>query len=271
MENTTSDFRKWIAYNNELASGEAIRSLFESLEEVESKGKIQFTTIVGGGESCYMIRCGDSDILKLKEAQRLEFLHYLGEHYLTSEIPAKALSPEAATQQMPVDKPWATRTFSGESGNESWITWMANKMVSATTFVQAFRFSLVGSLIFQLIVIPQFVLDIEISKNVIIVFAFIVLGVLSHISVRLYRKHFTSDDKVRYRFVWRLVMFFSVLLYVEFNAEVALLELMKGDLDLATLWLFVPYLVFGAFIGLFFSGIVYFTNGCKVMSRPGEA
>ena len=271
MENTTSDFRKWLAYNNELTSMDAIHSLLESLRKVGPRGKIQFSTVVEGGESCYMIRCGDSHILKLNEAQRLEFLRYIGEHYLNSEIPVKSPLPGKTTQQMPVDKPRAVRTFSGESGSESRITGMANKMVSAATLVQAFRFSLAGLLIFQLIVIPQFVLDINISKNVIIVFAFIVLGLLSHISVRLYRKHFTSDDKVRYRFVWRLVMLFSVMLYVGFIAEVTLLELMTGASDLGTLWLFVPYLVFGAFIGLFFSGIVYFTNGGKVMSRPGEA
>ena len=270
MENTTSDFRKWLAYNNELSSGEAIHSLSESLRNVGPRGKIQFNTIVEGGESCYMIACGDSHILKLKESHRLEFLRYIGEHYLNSEM-VKIPLPETTKQQMPIDKPWAVRTFSGDSGNQSRITGFSNTMVSATTFVQAFRFSLAGLLIFQLIVIPQFVLDINISKNVIIIFAFIVLGVLSHISVRLYRKHFTSDDKVRYRFVWRLVMLFSVMLYVGFIAEVTLLELMTGASDLATLWLFVPYLVFGAFIGLFFSGIVYFTNGGKVMSRPGEA
>jgi len=49
------------------------------------------------------------------------------------------------------------------------------------------------------------------------------------------------------------------------------LKLMTGASDLATLWLFIPFLVFGAFIGLFFSGIAYFTNGGKVMSHPGEA
>jgi len=249
MENTTSDFRKWLAYNNELTSVEAIHSLFESLRKAGPSGKIQFNTIVEGGESCYMLRCGDSHILKLREAERLE----------------------TTTQQMPIDKPWAMRTFSGESGNESRITGMANKMVSASTFVQAFRFSLAGLLIFQLVVIPEYVLDVDIPKNVIIVFAFIVLGVLSHTSVRLYRKYFTSDDRVRYRFVWRLVTLFSVMLYVEFNAEVTLLKLMTGASDLATLWLFIPFLVFGAFIGLFFSGIAYFTNGGKVMSHPGEA
>jgi len=61
------------------------------------------------------------------------------------------------------------------------------------------------------------------------------------------------------------------MVYVEFNAEVTLLKLMTGASDLATLWLFIPFLVFGAFIGLFFSGIAYFTNGGKVMSHPGEA
>jgi len=271
MENTTSDFRKWLAYSNQLNSGEAMHSLSESLRKVGPSGKIQFNTIVEGGQSCYMIRCGDSHILRLKEAERLEFMRYIGEHYLNSEIPVKASLPETTTQQMSLDKPWAIRAFSGESGKKSWITWMANKMVSATTFVQAFRFSLAGLLIFQLVVIPEHVLNINISKNVIIVFAFIVIGVLSHISVRLYRKHFTSDDRVRYRFVWRLVMLSTLMLYVEFNAEVTLLQWMTGASDLATLWLFVPYLVFGAFIGLFFSGLAYFTNGGKVMSRPGEA
>jgi len=271
MENTTSDYRKWLAYNNDLTSVEAIHSLFESLRKVGPSGKIQFNTIVEGGESCYMLRCGDSHILKLREAERLEFLRYMGEHYLNSEISVKEPLPETTTQQMPIDKPWAVRTFSGESGNESRITGMANKMVSASTFVQAFRFSLAGLLIFQLVVIPEYVLDVDIPKNVIIVFAFIVLGVLSHTSVRLYRKYFTSDDRVRYRFVWRLVTLFSVMLYVEFNAEVTLLKLMTGASDLATLWLFIPFLVFGAFIGLFFSGIAYFTNGGKVMSHPGEA
>ena len=68
-------------------------------------------------------------------------------------------------------------------------------------------------------------------------------------------------------------MLFCILVYVEFNAEVTLIELAKGESDpsLTTLFLFLSYIVFGAFIGLFFSGIAYFTNGGKVMSQPGEA
>jgi hypothetical protein len=275
MENITSDFRKWVAYNNELNSRETIRSLFESLRTVGPSGSIQFNTLAEGGETYYVLRCGDSHILKLEETQRLDFLHYISEHYLNSEIPEKEPLPETTTQQIPGDnnKPWAMLTSSSESRNAAWITWIANKLACENTFVQAFRFSLAGILIFQLIVVPEYVLDIDISKNAIVVFALIVLGVLSHTSVRLYRKHFTADDRVRYRFVWRLVMLFCVLLYVEFNTEVTLLELAKGTSSptLVTLLVFVPYLVFGAFIGLFFSGIAYFTNGGKVMSQPGEA
>ena len=99
---------------------------------------------------------------------------------------------------MPSDKLSATRTFSYESGTGSWITAIEKKMVCMSPFAQAFRFSLAALLTFQLIVIPQYILDINISRNAIVVFALIVLGGLSHTSVRLYRKHFTTDDRVRY-------------------------------------------------------------------------
>jgi len=273
MENTTSDFRKWLAYNNELASVDEIHSLFESLRKAEPSGNIQFNTVLEGDGPSYTIRCGDSHILKLKEPQRIDFLRYIGEHYLNSAMSGEVPLPEKATQQTPIDNSGSMSTFFAKSGNGSGVTWIANKLISPNTFVQASRFSLAGLLIFQLIVIPQFILDIDIPKNVIIAFAFIVLGVLSDTSVRLYRKHFTADGRVRYRFAWRLVLFFSILMYVGFNTEVTLLELLKGDPHplFTTFLVFVVYLVVGALIGLFFCNVAYFTNGGKVMSRPDEA
>ena len=78
MQNMTSDFREWLAYNNELNSRETIRSLSESLRTVRPSGKIQFNTLGEDGETYHILRCGDSAILKLKETQRLDFLRYIG-------------------------------------------------------------------------------------------------------------------------------------------------------------------------------------------------
>ena len=253
----SSDYRKWIHYGGLVTSKGIAQELYQVIASLNPSQNFECRKIQNDNEEYYQVYANEVCVLHLAEIQRTEFLKYLDELYhLTDTSNSIGIINEIAPVNVTMP---------------SWESFLITHLLRVNELSQSLRFSFIGILLLQVIVIPEYVFNLDIPKEVVIGISGTILLALTYTSVKLYKKHFKADV-VKYQYINRLSISLCMFIYLGYASEVIIFDVAAGARTglLSILFELLFFCFIGCFMGLIFSTINYFLVGGKVINKPGE-
>jgi hypothetical protein len=259
---TVNDYRKWLAFNSSLSNHQNVSDLYQAVKEKRTIGIYSAEISYNEQGNQYRITDTNYSALEISESEVSNFLTYINKHYITTPADIRLDNINKVVSTIPKGaSPFAHVDGLSESQT-------GNFLINENIVLHAIGYVIIGILIGQVFVLPQF-LNVKLPEYFKWIF-FVLFAVLCHVAVRNYKKNFLTGG-IRYRVVAKLTVTIFGLAFAGFAFEIIVFDLFsKGEnLDLIAVAVTgIAMIVAGLFSGWIVSLFIFFSNGGKVVTDP---
>jgi len=261
---STTNYRKWIAFNNNVTERSHIENLFKAIDRVSHEGSIRCKQIHNDGLNTYEVHdITMPERLLLTETERADLLIYLKLHYLPSEPePDRPAVEKKNTRLNESTQPILQEEVRPVDYHPN--PYFFNKIIRK----HVVGYAIIGIVLLQFFIIPTNVFDIKYPDYLQYVWL-IFFSLLTHIAVRNYKKQFLVGG-IRYGTVWSVTFWLYTFIFFVGGIEIGIIDFIDGK-GIASVFILVPIMLLAAYVsGWILSIPIFFLNGGKLVTNPDE-
>jgi len=262
---TTTNYRKWVAFNNNITERRYIENLVNAIDRVSHEGSIRCSQVNDDGLINYELH--DSTMperLLLTETERADLLVYLKLHYLPSAPEADESGVEKKNTTLHNGSTQSSRQKESSPIEHHPNPYFFNKIIRK----HVAGYAIIGIVLLQFFVIPTNVFNIKYPDYLQFVWVFC-FGLLTHLAVRNYKKEYLVGG-IRYGTVWSITFWLYTFIFFIGGLEIGIIDFIDGK-GIASVFILVPIIVLAAYVsGWILSFPIFFMNGGKLVTNPDE-
>jgi hypothetical protein len=260
-----TDFRQWYSYSQSAQSSKMSNQLKRVIEKKESQYGFTFEIAKTGNEEIYYLsEKYYPAVLRLTKLSCDEFLGFIGTHYADEEFTEENNCQESAKQDNKTVRNKEYPFLSKNTSKKTLLISTLSTISSNNKLKHSFNFSLITFLILQINILPG-----NISNNKVgdwgIYFFFGIFCLIYFFNIWSYSKLFYNIRS--YTDIFRLTALYSSVFFLLVFLEITIIDMFGEKFNIWwNLFLIILGQLFGVFLSLFLTMILYFIKGGRMVN-----
>jgi hypothetical protein len=235
-----TDYKKWLAFNNELADQQEVLNLYKAIQTLSTSGNYSCENFLEHGKNFYLIKHPSFNALCIDAHEKESLLAYLTKHYLRSGHSAPTTEKRMGLDNIMLERGENSQGVATDFSNSHFF-------LNYNIAFHAIGYALVTIVVMQIFLVPY--LNGATLPWFIKVLSLFVIALISYAGVSVYKKHFLESN-IEYITVAKITVGIFGLAFSALAFEVMLFQIFSGSETESNLGVAVA----GA--GIFISGLI---------------